>query len=142
MDIWEQLYQAAKPLYHPEDVNQFIYAHNVVCALQSRSGQIYTGFCVESACGALNLCAERVALLDMFTHGGETQVQRIISFRDAAPSGVGGMPCGVCREALLEFNPANRNTQIMVDYATRQTITLDELMPNWWGPAKARTTTD
>ncbi|WP_164511576.1 hypothetical protein [Levilactobacillus cerevisiae] len=40
MDIWEQLYQAAKPLYHPEAVNEFIYAHNVVCALQSKSGQI------------------------------------------------------------------------------------------------------
>lgn len=34
MDIWEELYQAAKPYYHPTAVNDFIYTHNVVCALQ------------------------------------------------------------------------------------------------------------
>jgi len=137
LDIWEQLYTAAKPLYHPEAVNDFIYAHNVVCALQSASGKIYTGICVESACGVLNLCAERVALLNMYTHSGETAVKRMIAFRDTAPTGVGGMPCGACREALMEFDGANQNTEIMVDYATRQTVTLKDLLPDWWGPLKA-----
>lgn len=133
LDIWEHLYQAAKPLYHPEAVNDYIYAHNVVCALQSKSGKIYTGFCVESACGTLNLCAERVALLNMFTASGETEVQRLIAFRDAAPTGNGGMPCGACRETLLQFSSHNQATEIMVDYATRQTVTLGDLMPRWWG---------
>lgn len=133
MDIWQQLYAAAQPLYHPEEVSEHLYAHNVVCALQSQSGQIFTGFCVETACGALNLCAERVALLDMYTHSGETTVQRLIAFRDTAPSGVGGMPCGVCREALLEFSPRNAQTEIMVDYAQRKTVHLGDLMPRWWG---------
>lgn len=80
MDIWEHLYQDAKPLYHPEAVNDYIYAHNVVCALQSKSGKIYTGFCVESACGTLNLCAERVALLNMFTASGEPRSSGSLPF--------------------------------------------------------------
>ncbi|MFD1455762.1 cytidine deaminase family protein [Levilactobacillus lanxiensis] len=136
MDIWEQLYQAAKPLYHPEAVNEFIYAHNVVCALQSKSGQIFTGFCIEGLSGTLNLCAERVALLNMYTTSGETEVQRLIAFRDAPPTGISGMPCGVCRETLLQFSPNNRHTQIMADYATRRTVILDDLLPDWWGDIK------
>ena len=61
MDIWEKLYLAAKEQYHPEDVSPFIYAHHVVCALESENGEIYTGFCIESCSGVLDLCAERVA---------------------------------------------------------------------------------
>lgn len=136
MDIWEQLYTAAKPLYHPEEVNAFIYAHHVVCALQSKSGAIYTGFCVEGLCGTLNLCAERVALLNMYTTSCETEAQRLIVFRDAAPTGMGGMPCGVCRETLMEFSANNAQTEIMVDYAQRKTVTLGEIFPNWWGSVK------
>jgi Cytidine deaminase len=61
MDIWEKLYLAAKPLYKPAELNDFVYANNVVCALESKSGKIYTGYCIEMACGTINLCAERVA---------------------------------------------------------------------------------
>jgi len=43
------------------------------------------------------------------------------------------MPCGACREFLMQLSPENRNTEIMVDYAARETVTLGELMPNWWG---------
>lgn len=63
MDIWERLYQTAKGQYLPREVSTFIYAHHVVCALESENGQIFTGFCVESCCGVLDLCAERVAAL-------------------------------------------------------------------------------
>ena len=35
MDIWETLYQRAKAEYHPEEVSPFVYAHHVVCALES-----------------------------------------------------------------------------------------------------------
>lgn len=133
MDIWEELYQAAKPYYHPTAVNDFIYTHNVVCALQSKSGKIYTGYCVEALSGVLNLCAERVALLQMYMDSGETEVQRLIAFRDTPPEGNGGMPSGACREAFMQYNQANKNMQIMVDYAKRETLTLGELMPHWWG---------
>ena len=61
MDIWEEVYRKAKEQYHPEDVPPFIYAHHVVCALESENGEIYTGFCIEGCSGVMNLCAERVA---------------------------------------------------------------------------------
>jgi len=139
MDIWEQLYRRAKEEYHPEEVSPFVYAHHVVCALESESGEIYTGFCVESCSGVMNLCAERVAALNMYMSSGQTVIKRLIAFRDRVPySGGSGMPCGACREFLMQLSAENRNTEIMVDYDSRQTVTLGELMPNWWGEERYR----
>ena len=134
MDIWETLYQKAKDQYHPEEVSPFIYAHHVVCAIESESGKIFTGFCIESCCGVLDLCAERTAALNMYVNSGETVVKRLIAFRDQAPFGKGsGMPCGACREFFMQLNQKNKDMEIMVDFAERKTVTLGELMPDWWG---------
>ena len=57
-----------------------------------------------------------------------------IAFRDSAPNGGGsGMPCGACREFLYQLNEEKENMEIMVDYEKRETVTLKELLPNWWG---------
>lgn len=141
MDIWKQLYEKAKAQYHPEDVSPFIYAHHVVCALESESGEIYTGFCIEGCSGVMNLCAERVAALNMYVNSGQTIVKRMIAFRDKAPYGEGsGMPCGACREFFMQLSKENRNMEIMVDYDKRETITLEELIPNWWGDERYENT--
>ena len=134
MDIWQKMYEAAAKQYHPEEVSPFLYAHHVVCALESESGEIFTGFCIEGCSGVMNLCAERVAALNMYVNSGQTVVKRLIAFRDKPPYGGGsGMPCGACREFLLQLSEKNRNTEIMLDYESRTTVTLGELMPVWWG---------
>jgi cytidine deaminase len=134
MDIWEKLYLKAKEQYHPQDVSPFVYAHHVVCALEAINGEIYTGFCIESCCGVMNLCAERVAALNMYVNSGQTVIKRLIAFGDKAPYGDGsGMPCGACREFLMELAYENRDMEIMVDYDKRTTITLKEITPLWWG---------
>ena len=134
MDIWEQLYEKARAQYHPEEITPFLSAHHVVCALESADGTIYTGFCIESCCGVMDLCAERVAALNMYLSSGQTVIKRLIAFRDAPPYGAGsGMPCGACREFLMQLSPENRKMEIMVDYEKRETVTLAELMPQWWG---------
>lgn len=134
MDIWEKLYREAEKEYHPEDVSPFIVAHHVVSALESENGTIYTGFCIEACSGVMNLCAERVAALNMYASSGQTRIKRLIAFRDKAPFGDGsGMPCGACREFLYQLNKENENTEIMVDYESRKTVTLGELLPGFWG---------
>lgn len=134
MDIWSRLYERAKEEYNPKDITPFIYAHHVVCALESENGEIYTGFCIEACSGVMNLCAERVAALNMYVNSGQTRVKRLIAFRDKAPNGgESGMPCGACREFFYQLNKENENMEIMADYEKRQTVTLKELMPNWWG---------
>ena len=134
MDIWEQLYLKAKEQYHPEEVSPFVYAHHVVCALESENGEIYTGFCIESCSGVLDLCAERVAALNMYINSGQTVVKRLIAFRDKAPFGGGsGMPCGACREFFIQLNHKNKDMEIMVDFEKREVVTLEKLLPDWWG---------
>ena len=134
MDSWEQLYEKAREQYHREQVTPFLYGHHVVCALESADGRIYTGFCIESCCGVMDLCAERVAALNMYVNSGQRVIKRMITFRDRPPYGGGsGMPCGACREFLMQLAWENRNLEIMVDYEKRGTVTLGELLPGWWG---------
>lgn len=74
MDIWNKLYEKAKREYHPEDVSPFVMTHHVVCTLEAENGEIFTGFCIESCNGVMNLCAERVAALNMYVNSGQTVV--------------------------------------------------------------------
>ena len=133
MDIWEKLYNAAKKEYHPEEISPFIEAHHVVCAIEAENGEIYTGFCIEGASGVINLCAERVAGLNMYIQSGQTVVKRMIAFRNEPPKANGGMPCGACREFFLQLSDKNKDMEILTDYENRKTVKLIELMPGWWG---------
>lgn len=102
--------------------------------MESENGEIYTGFCIESCSGVLDLCAERVAALNMYMQSQQTIVKRMIAFRDRPPYGGGsGMPCGACREFFMQLNEKNQDMEIMVDFDTRETVTLKELLPLWWG---------
>ena len=81
----------------------------------------------------------RFAALNMYASSGQTKIKRLIAFRDEAPFGGGsGMPCGACREFLYQLNEENENTEIMVDYERRETVTLKELTPNRWGKEYAK----
>ena len=133
MDIWEKLYNAAKKEYHPEEISPFIEAHHVVCAIEAENGEIYTGFCIEGASGVINLCAERVAGLNMYIQSGQTVVKRMIAFRNEPPKANGGMPCGACREFFLQLSDKNKDMEILTDYENRNTVKLIDLMPGWWG---------
>ena len=134
MDIWDKLYEKARQQYHPEEVSPFVTAHHVVCVNEAATGEIYTGFCIESCSGVLNLCAERVAALNMYVSSGQTRIRRMIAFRDRPPYGGGsGMPCGACREFLYQLDEENENMEILCDFETRQVVTLKELSPAWWG---------
>lgn len=133
MDIWEKLYKAAKKEFYPTRVSPFIDAHHVVCAIEAEDGKIYTGFCIEGASGVIALCAERVAGLNMYIQSGQTVVKRLIAFRDKPPRGNGGMPCGACREFFMQLSEKNKDMEILVDYDTRKTVKLIELIPGWWG---------
>ena len=65
MDIWKRMYEKAREQYHPEEVSPFIYAHHVVCAIEAENGDIYTGFCIESCSGVMNICADMAAYISV-----------------------------------------------------------------------------
>ncbi len=133
MDIWEILYKKASEQYCPVDVSPFVTAHHVACAIEAENGEIYTGFCIESCSGVMNLCAERVAALNMYLTSGQTRIKRLVACRDEPPAGNGGFPCGACREFLYQLDERNEDMEILVDLEARKTVTLKEITPYWWG---------
>jgi cytidine deaminase len=78
------------------------YSHfQVGAALLSKSGEIVTGANVESASYGLTCCAERVALFKALTEGRREFTAIAVVAR--APGGP--MPCGACRQLLVEYAP-------------------------------------
>lgn len=131
-DIWQKMFEAANKYPPPKQISPFFEAYYVVAALEGENGKIYTGFCIEGCSGVLNLCAERMAAVAMINDGCFV-VRRIMAFRQNPPQNGDGTPCGACREFFMQLAYENRNAQILLDYQTRSTVTLGELMPNWWG---------
>lgn len=125
---WNELYEAAKAVLNPREVSKIIDAGGVAAAVESVSGKIYVGVCVDTAC-TLGICAERNAMFNMITNG-ENAIRRVIAIgRD----GKAMPPCGACREFMTQLMPENyRDIEIMMDYENERIVTLGELTPEWW----------
>ena len=105
MDIWEKMYEEAQKLYNPHEVSDFVYANHVVAAVEAEDGQIVTGFCMEGTCGVSISAQSGQHSSIMYQFSGQTKVRKVLAFRDKAPyGGSSAMPCGACREFLLELN--------------------------------------
>ena len=97
---WQELYDAAKQVLKPRDISKIIEAGGVSAAIESVSGKIYVGVCVDTAC-TLGVCAERNAIFNMITNG-EDSIKRVIAIdRD----GKAIPPCGACREFMTQLMP-------------------------------------
>lgn len=125
---WEALYDAAKQVLRPRNVSNIIEAGGVAAAIESASGKIYVGVCVDSAC-TLGICAERNAIFNMITNG-EDSLRRVIAI-DCNGSAI--PPCGACRELMTQLMPEGyREIEIMLDYEAGKVVTLGDLTPEWW----------
>ncbi len=109
-------------------VDRIIEAGGVSAAIESVSGKIYVGVCVDTAC-TLGVCAERNAIFNMITNG-EDSIKRVIAIdRD----GKAIPPCGACREFMTQLMPEGyRSIEIMMDYENERIVTLGDLTPEWW----------
>lgn len=74
----------------------------VGAALLAHDGTIFGGANVESASYGLTCCAERVALFKALTTGARDFCAMAVVARIAG----GPMPCGACRQLLMEYAPA------------------------------------
>lgn len=126
--IWTELHQAAMQVIHPREVSPMIEAGGVAAAVESASGKIYVGVCVDTAC-TLGICAERNAIFNMITNG-ENAIRRVIA---VDCDGKAIPPCGACRELMTQLMPEDyRKIEIMMDYEANRTVTLGDLTPEWW----------
>ncbi len=95
----------------------------VGAALRTKSGAIHVGCNVENASYGATVCAERNAVAAMVA-AGDKDIAAVAVFTEAdAPV----MPCGICRQVLLEFGPDF--PVIAVTPTARLTSTLGALLP-------------
>ena len=126
--IWKEMYEAAKGVLHPRAVSEYLDCGGVAAAVLSKTGKIYLGVCVDTAC-TLGVCAERNAIFHMLTCG-ESEIDRVLCVMG---SGKTGAPCGACREMMVQLMPKKyKEIEIMIDFENDRTVTLGELTPEWW----------
>lgn len=71
----------------------------VGAAIQSESGQIFSGCNVENASYGATMCAERSAIFALVS-SGERQIKNVCVYAPREPM---AMPCGMCRQVMAEF---------------------------------------
>lgn len=98
----------------------------VGAALLTAKNEIVTGANVESASYGLTCCAERVALFKALTEGKKGFTAIAVVAR--APKGP--MPCGACRQLLVEYAP---DADVYVADSAKpgriRTFTVSDLLP-------------
>lgn len=117
-----------KELYRmAADVKNNAYApysgFRVGAALLAQSGKVYTGVNVENASFGATLCAERGAVAKAVSEG-----ERKFRALAVASSAGEAMPCGICRQVLMEFEPELR-VITGKDEEHLESYSLQELLP-------------
>ena len=100
------------------------YSHfRVGAALLARDGSITRGCNVEISSYSVTSCAERTALFSAIAGGlRDFDAIAIVADADATP------PCGVCRQALADFNPSMTIVLASRDGSYRA-VSLAQLLP-------------
>lgn len=128
MNIWDVLYKKALEVQNGRMISPFVDAGGVAAAILTKSGNIYTGVCIDT-CSSLGMCAERNAIASMIT-SGESEIDKVVA---VMTDGRVGSPCGACRELMMQLSKRSSEIEILTDKDTYSTVTLGELMPDWWG---------
>ena len=126
--IWNTLIDKAKSVQNYRTISPFIEGGQVGAALITKNGNIYTGVCIDTA-STLGICAERNAIFNMITNG-ESEIEKIVCIDS---KGKLSTPCGACRELIMQLNKKYKDIKFLVDCDNYKYITMEELMPNWWG---------
>lgn len=101
---------------------------SVGAAIRTREGKIYQGCNVEMFLPSLTVCAERVALCNAICSGARDFEAIAVIGDSEGPC----TPCGLCRQALIDFNPEMR--VIMTNLAGDVLIrTAKALLPDAFG---------
>lgn len=125
---WNELYIAAKTVLNPRKISEWMEAGGVSAAIESESGKIYTGVCIDGAC-SLGICAERNAIFNMITND-ESKIKKVIAINY---EGKALAPCGACRELMTQLMPNDyKEIEIMLDYENKRIDKLGQLTPEWW----------
>lgn len=126
-EVWSYLVEKCQSVLNPRPLSNSVDAGGVAAALLTDKGNVYTGVCLDTAC-SLGFCAERNAIGSMITNG-ENKIEKLVCIgkQDHIM-----MPCGACRELLMQISDDNQNLEILCDLKTKETVKLKSLLPKYW----------
>lgn len=123
-EIIQKLIETARGVCGEFRLNNDFSAGSVGAAIRTIDGNIYTGICIDLACG-IGFCAEASAIAEMLKHR-KTYVTDVVAVtRDSILP-----PCGRCREMLSQIDKRNLDCRIIL--GQDKTTTLRELIPDNW----------
>lgn len=134
----QELIDRAESVLRPRLVDDRWFG-DVAAALETDSGSLYLGVCIDT--GSTGFCAEQAAAAAMLT-AGESRVRRVVAvWRDSRVGDDSPLfvlpPCGVCRQFLVNVDPANSACGVIL--GASRTMPLSELLPlGGWAAQPAR----
>jgi cytidine deaminase len=99
-------------------------AGGVAAALETTAGHIYTGICLDLACG-IGFCAEHAAIAEMLK-ARETAIRRIVAIDSEGVLA----PCGRCRELIVQVDRSNLDCEVILPGDT--VARMADLLPRAW----------
>ncbi len=120
----QDLIAAARAVVNPRRLSTTVEVGGVGAALCTASGVVYTGVCIDAACG-IGFCAEHGAVAAMIT-AGESRIMAIVAVdRD----GTIMPPCGRCRELVVQVDEGNTDTRVILAGGAKA---MQALLPDHW----------
>lgn len=108
----DDLISSATRLLNPHHVGDRLFG-DVACVLVTEAGNRYSGVCIDTSSGT-GFCAEHAAIAAMVT-AREYRIARVVAvWRDDEGLVYVLPPCGRCREFILQIDPANLETLVML----------------------------
>ena len=130
-ELVKKAYEAQKFSYSPYSDFQ------VGAALLTKSGKVYTGCNIENAAYSPTNCAERTAIFKAVSEG-EIQFEAIAIVGNKKEAARDEwefcMPCGVCRQVMLEFVNPEEFEIIAGKGEEIRYFTLSQLLPESFSP--------
>ena len=120
-ELTEAAFKVLKNSYSPHS------GFKVGAALLGKDGKIYCGTNVEFDAFSLTVCAERAAIFNAVSNGEKNFTHIAI----ATSSEKFKFPCGLCRQAMVEFNPELKVILITKDKKIKRFI-LKDIIPNYF----------
>ena len=125
---FEKLFEAAKIVREKAHVPYSNF--KVGAAFLTEDNSVITGCNVENAAYPQSQCAEATAIGNLITNGHK-QIKEIVVI------GSGELlcsPCGGCRQRIREFSSLDVKIHMCNSNGHLKTSTLEELLPNSFGP--------
>lgn len=123
---FEELYKLAFSVSNETLKTKDCEIGSVGCALESETGNVYLGKNIDMSC-SLGMCAERNAISNMLTK----EVKKISKIVVVHKSGKVMLPCGACREFMLQLGDLTEETELLLSLEPYKTVKIVDLLPNW-----------